>query len=332
MADRNPIVRSHVFSLGEMHGRLAEFLSELRKKEIEAAKLQASTKATDLVLKEIRFEWSKIQKEADQTICNSIKEDKSVHPILHQLRESCLHMKNMCKVTITRLSERLSLKLGMHVDNYQWIMSTKSLPRTVTIQGYSNPSIFCFMISFMKLLDQNPVQSWTYMPSLYDILGERNRQIVSSIRINHNPNSYKEFFQVILEKYASIESTLQQILERMDTIGQLQKPTNPQQFQHELEKSNLFQGIFNVIGSWIKIIMTINKEDHTENMIYHGPHNHSLISKLKAMFVSDRISQCIMELTVKSPKQQFHYLEQIYTAHHHGLQAYVNQTLEHTKK
>ena len=324
MKDGNPTIRSHAFLLGEVHDRLSDFLVTLRIKEEEASLLPSATRASDLVLRDIKAEWSRISKTMDRAIQESIKDDADKDRNVSQLQQACMVAKNLCKSSITTLSNKLSLNIGAHADIHQWQDSLKSLPKGMLIQGYSNPSIFCYMVAFLNLLNQNPVQRQIYMPSLYNTLSEKNGTIVSNIRTNYNPGTYKELFQVILEKYASVPTTLQVILGRMDSLGMLTTPTTYQDFLSELDKSSSFQGIFNMIDSWVRILSTFYDHD-IMNIILSGPHSSSMIAKLKACYIAEKMSSHLLELSSKSPSEQFHELIAMYTKHHMGLQEYVNQ-------
>ena len=324
MKDGNPTIRSHAFSLGEVHDRLSDFLITLRTKEEEASLLPNATRASDSVLRDIKIDWSRISKTMDRAVQEAIKDDADKDSNISQLQQACIIAKNLCKSSIATLSNKLSLSIGAHADNHQWQDSLKSLPKGMLIQGYSNPSIFCYMVAFLNLLNQNPVQRQIYMPSLYNTLSEKNGTIVSNIRTNYNPGTYKELFQVILEKYASVPTTLQVILGRMDKLGMLTTPSTFQDFLSELEKSSSFQGIFNMIDSWVRILSTFYDHD-IMNIILSGPHSSSMIAKLKACFIAEKMSSQLLELSSKNPSDQFHELVAMYTKHHMGLQEYVNQ-------
>ena len=75
MGDSNPLVRAHIFSLGEACHKLDEFLTNLRSREEEAKLLGNPTKASDSILKETKMEWQELSKEVDSAIQGSIKDD-----------------------------------------------------------------------------------------------------------------------------------------------------------------------------------------------------------------------------------------------------------------
>ena len=329
MSSSNPKLRSHVFSLGEVYNRLSEFLDDLKSREEEARVLSNPTKASDSILKDIKVEWSEIKKETEKSIQEAIRDNVDKDENISEIKAACIRMKGLCKQSINHLSEKLSMNIGLHSDAKQWESSLKSLPRGVIIQGFSNPSVFCYMVSFINLLNQNPVNKSIYMPSIYNAMNEKNSSIVASIRTNYNPQDYKQLFKIIITKFCGVATTLQTILSRMESIGQMLVPVTFQGFVDELEKSNKYQGVFNVLDSWIKILSTF--QDDVGNILLQGPHSSSMIAKLKVCFVAERVSECLIELASKSPKQQFHHLVNMFTTYHNSLQEYVNQ-LRHVKQ
>ena len=146
MADANATVRSHIFALGEIHEKLVDFLATLRSREGEASTLASPTKASDSALREIKNEWTRISKDMERGIQASIKDDTDKNENLKQLKEACIEVKNLCKGVISSLSKKLTLNIGLHSDTAIWEASIKSLPKGAIISGYSNPSIFCFMV------------------------------------------------------------------------------------------------------------------------------------------------------------------------------------------
>ena len=329
MSSNDPKLRSHIFSLNETYDRLREFLDELKSREEEARVLSNPTKASDSILKDIKAEWNEIKKETEKSIQAAIRDNVDGDENVSGIKAACMNAKRLCKQSINHLSERLSMNIGLHSDAKQWESSLKSLPRGVVIQGFSNPSVFCYMVAFINLLNQNPVNESIYMPSIYNSMSEKNSSIVASIRTNYNPKDYKQLFKIIITKFCGVATTLQTILSRMESIGQMLVPATFQGFIDELEKSNKYQGVFNVLDSWIKILSTF--QDDVGNILLQGPHSSSMIAKLKGCFVAERVSGCLIELATKSPQQQFHHLIDMFTTYHNSLQEYVSQ-LRHVKQ
>ena len=330
MGDSNPLVRAHIFSLGEACHKLDEFLTNLRLKEEEAKLLGNPTKASDSILKETKAEWQELSKEVDSAIQGSIKDDVDRNQEVLGLKDTCMRIKKLCKESMSNLVGRLSLNIGLHSDAKQWEVSLRSLPKGMLIGSYSNPSIFCYMVSFINLLNQNPVDRSIYMPSLYNALNEKNSSIMASIRVNYNPQDYKELFKVIIGKFCGVPSTLQTLLSKMDSIGQMRNPTTFHGFIEELDKSNKYQGLFNFVDSWIKILSTFYT-DGVGNWILQGPHSSSMIAKMKACFIAEKVSGRLLHLSALSPADQFHELIDMFTTQHHSLQQYVNE-LKHTSQ
>ena len=330
MGDSNPLVRAHIFSLGEACHKLDEFLTNLRSREEEAKLLGNPTKASDSILKETKMEWQELSKEVDLAIQGSIKDDVDKNRDVSGLKDTCMGLKKLCKESMSNLVGKLSLNIGLHSDAKQWEVSLRSLPKGMLIGGYSNPSIFCYMVSFINLLNQNPVDRSIYMPSLYNALNEKNSSIMASIRVNYNPQDYKELFRVIIGKFCGVPSTLQTLLSKMDSIGQMRNPTTFHGFIEELDKSNKYQGLFNFVDSWIKILSTFYT-DGVENWILQGPHSSSMIAKMKCCFIADKVSGRLLHLSALSPADQFHELIEMFTTQHHSLQQYVNE-LKHTSQ
>ena len=330
MGDSNPLVRAHIFSLGEACHKLDEFLTNLRLKEEEAKLLGNPTKASDSILKETKAEWQELSKEVDSAIQGSIKDDVDRNQEVLGLKDTCVRIKKLCKESMSNLVGRLSLNIGLHSDAKQWEVSLRSLPKGMLIGSYSNPSIFCYMVSFINLLNQNPVDRSIYMPSLYNALNEKNSSIMASIRVNYNPQDYKELFKVIIGKFCGVPSTLQTLLSKMDSIGQMRNPTTFHGFIEELDKSNKYQGLFNFVDSWIKILSTFYT-DGVGNWILQGPHSSSMIAKMKACFIAEKVSGRLLHLSALSPADQFHELIDMFTTQHHSLQQYVNE-LKHTSQ
>ena len=329
MKDPDSTIRSHVFALGETLEKISEFLDTLKTKEVEANTLTSPTKASDNVLRELKQDWAKITKEMEKCIQSSIRDNVDKNDSGSQLLNACMTAKSHCKAAISRLSSTLSLNIGLHADTVLWDMSIRSLPKGVKIGEFSNPSIFCYIVSFLNLLKQNPVQKTIYMPSLFNTLSEKNASVISNIRVNYNPDTYLDLFKIILDKYSSIPATLQSILNKMDSVGQLQTASSFEDFVTELDKSSNFQAILNVISSWIRVISTFYDQD-TDNLILQGPHSSSLIAKMKACFVAEKTSASLLDLLKKSPSDQFHQLVTMYTQYHMEVQEYINQ-LKHVK-
>ena len=324
LKDQNPIVRAHSFALTSSHEKLQEFLLVLKSWEAQSSILSGANRNSDQIYRDLKTEYSELTKTVDKTIMAALlaDADKSIH--LEQLKKAVAVSKNQCKHLLASLSDILTMTLGAHTDTSQFTLSMKALPKNVRLEGYSNPSLFCFIASFIEIYTNNPVSKSIYLPALYNELGVKNPGIMGSIKVSFNPQDYLSLFEILITRYASVPATLQSLLCKMDQIGRLENPLHPPDFMRELKRSTEYQNVLNIISNWIRVIYTFYPQPSVQNMILQGPHSSGMLSKLKTSFLADKISQNLVFIGSRNPAEQFGILVKMFTVQHDNLQAYVN--------
>ena len=320
---RDPTLNSCIFALSSCYERLQDFLLVLKGRLHEAKSLKSPNQNSSLIYKSLREEYASLLKDVDEVITTVLAKGKS-SGTLDSMKTLVLKEKSKCRGALNELGPKFELSMTSHSDNKIFELSAKSLPRNVKIEGYENPSFFCFVSNFIEIIKENPVAKSIYMPIIYTCLSAKNEKIINSVKITESPNNYFDLFGLLIERFQSIPVALQNILTEISTIGCLETPITIADFQRELKKSQKFQNVFNTVSSWIKIIYTFNKPEHVPNDLLQGPHSTSLLGALKRGFVPQKLAPILMSLNRRSPDEQFAILVNIFKTHHDSLQAYCN--------
>ena len=324
LKDEDPIVRAHSFSLATSDERLQEFLLVLKSREAQSSVLSGATKNSDKIYRDLKAEYAELIKSVDKTVISAMLADTGRNPHIEQLERAVAGSKNQCKQILLSLSDSLTMTLGAHTDNTQFTLSMKALPHGVGLEGFSNPSLFCLIVSFIEVYTANPVGKSIYLPELYNELGKKNAGIMGSIKVSFNPQCYFTLFKILLERYASVPTTLQSLLFKMESIGRMEAPITPADFATELAKSTEYQNILNIVSNWIRVIFTFYPPQSVQNLILQGPHSSGMLAQLKISFLSEKISQNLVFISSRNPAEQFGILVRMYQVQHDNLQAYKN--------
>ena len=320
---RDPTLSSCMFALSSCSERLQDFLLVLKGRLHEAKSLKSPNQNSSLIYRSLREEYANLLKDVDEVITTVLAKGKS-SSTLESMKNLVLQEKSKCRRALNELGPKFELSMTSHSDNKIFELSAKSLPKNVKIEGYENPSFFCFVSNFIEIIKENPVAKSIYMPIIYTCLSAKNEKIINAVKITENPSSYFDLFSLLIERFQSIPVALQNILTEIGTIGCLETPITVGDFQRELKKSQKFQNVFNTVSSWIKIIYTFNKSEHVPNDLLQGPHSTSLLGALKRSFVPQKLAPILMSLNRRSPDEQFAILVNIFKTHHDSLQAYCN--------
>ena len=319
----DPKEMAYSYSFKQSIGRWENFLLSLKEKEAHCSDLNEANKHSDEVYKELKSEFQDLEKDSSDLIFNSLQDNLSSNVHISQLKQVLEQDIIDCEHILSKLGDHFELKIGRHSDAKAFNLAVKSLPQKVSLTNFSCPSFYEFSLQFLNLLSGNPVNPQTYMPVLYDLLSDKNRTEMTSIRITENPLNHNDLFRIILTKHCTSYQTLSLLENRQRHIGQLSAPVNQSQFKTQLEKSRGHIQVINVAISWVKAILTFYPETDRFNIFLQGPYSSRFLQSLRSNYIPTEMVETMAIFNIAEPWKQFDILCSMYYKNHSNLQEYL---------
>ena len=319
----DPKEMAYSYSFNQSIARWENFLLSLKEKEAHCSDLNEANKHSDEVYKELKSEFQDLEKDSSDLIFNSLQDNLSSNVHISQLKQVLEQDIIDCEHILSKLGDHFELKIGRHSDAKAFNLAVKSLPQKVSLTNFSCPSFYEFSLQFLNLLSGNPVNPQTYMPVLYDLLSDKNRTEMTSIKITENPLNHEDLFRIILTKHCTSYQTLSLLEYRQRQIGQLSVPVNQSQFRTELEKSRGHIQVINVALSWVKAILKFYPESDRFNIFLQGPYSSRFLQSLQSNYIPTEMVEAMAIFNIAEPWKQFDILCSMYYKNHSNLQEYL---------